>query len=458
MMENRFLPYIKDCFELLEKSDHHLFKLIDEEHQRQNNSLILVASSGVAYPSVIAASTSDITNLTLEGYIGNRFHAGCEVIDQIEHLAIERAKSVFKARYANVQPLSAAIANNGLLFSLLNANDTILGMHLDAGGHLTHGAKASISGKYFNAISYGVNSEGLIDYDEVRALAKKHRPKLIICGASAYPRLIDYKIFREIADETESYLLADISHIAGLIAAELIPSPIDEAHFVVTSTSKQLYGPRGGLILMGKDADTMVNGKKLSNLVQSSIFPGIQGAPNLASVTAKAVMFGEILGNGTFLPMMKRVQKNAKYLADALHEKGYKVIAGGTDTHMVLVDIFSSKAMTGFVAEKALEQCRVIVNKNRIPEDQHSVFVTSGIRFGTNTIAYHGMEKEGVLACVDIINNILSSTQCIDTKQFELAPKIKQEAKEAIAYIKQNLCNNNVKINKHHESLVESVV
>ncbi|MGQ3887399.1 serine hydroxymethyltransferase [Legionella sp. CNM-1927-20] len=457
-MKNRFLSYIQDCFESLAKQDSHLFNLIEEEHQRQDSSLILVASSGVAYPSVIAASTSDITNLTLEGYIGNRFHAGCEVIDQIEHLAIERAKLVFKARYANVQPLSAAIANNGLLFSLLDANDTILGMHLDAGGHLTHGAKASISGKYFHAVSYGVNSEGLIDYDEVRALARKHRPKLIICGASAYPRLIDYKIFREIADEVGSYLLADISHIAGLIAAELIPSPIDDAHFVVTSTSKQLYGPRGGLILMGKEADTIVNGKTLANLVQSSIFPGIQGAPNLASVTAKAVMFGEILANDTFLPMMKRVQKNAKYLADALSEKGYRILAGGTDTHMVLIDIFSSKAMTGFIAEKALEQCRVIVNKNRIPGDQHSVFVTSGIRLGTNTIAYHGMEKEGVMACVDIINKILSSTQCIDKKQFELNPKIKQEAMEGITYIKQNFCNKDLKINKNYESLTESLV
>ncbi|WP_131781687.1 serine hydroxymethyltransferase [Legionella gresilensis] len=457
-MQNKFLPYIKDCFESLAKQDPHLFNLIKEEHQRQDNSLILVASSGVAYPSVIAASTSDITNLTLEGYIGNRFHAGCEVIDQIEHLAIERAKLVFKARYANVQPLSAAIANNGLLFSLLNANDTILGMHLDAGGHLTHGAKASISGKYFNAVSYGVNSEGLIDYDEVRALAKTHQPKLIICGASAYPRLIDYKIFREIADEVGSYLLADISHIAGLIAAELIPSPIDDAHFVVTSTSKQLYGPRGGLILMGKDADTIVNGKTLANLVQNSIFPGIQGAPNLASVTAKTVMFGEILSNDTFLPMMKRVQKNAKYLANALTEKGYRVVAGGTDTHMVLVDVFSSKAMTGFVAEKALEQCRVIVNKNRIPEDQHSVFVTSGIRFGTNTIAYQGMEKEGVIACVDIVDKILSATQYIDKKKFELNPKIEQEVKEEIIYIKQNLCNQNINIHRKHESFVDSLV
>ncbi|STX51317.1 serine hydroxymethyltransferase [Legionella busanensis] len=457
-MQNKFLPYMQGCFESLAKQDPHLFKLIEEEHQRQNNSLILVASSGVAYPSVIAASTSDITNLTLEGYIGNRFHAGCEVIDQIEHLAIERAKLVFKARYANVQPLSAAIANNGLLFSLLNANDTILGMHLDAGGHLTHGAKASISGKYFNAISYGVNSEGLIDYDEVRALAKTHQPKLIICGASAYPRLIDYKIFREIADEVGSYLLADISHIAGLIAAELIPSPIDDAHFVVTSTSKQLYGPRGGLILMGKDADTIVNGKTLANLVQNSIFPGIQGAPNLASVTAKTVMFGEILSNNTFLPMMKRVQANAQYLANALTEKGYRVVAGGTDTHMVLVDVFSSKAMTGFVAEKALEQCRVIVNKNRIPEDQHSVFVTSGIRFGTNTIAYQGMEKEGVIACVDIVDKILSATQYLDKKKFELNPKIAQEVKEEIIHIKQNLCNQNMKISRKHESFAESLV
>jgi glycine hydroxymethyltransferase len=422
-MKKNYPSYIRHCFASLETSDPVMFELICKEHERQNVSLVMVASSGVAYPSVIAATATDITNLTLEGYIGNRFHAGCAVIDEIEQLAIERAKKLFNAQYANVQPLTAAVANNGLLFSLLNANDTILSMCLDAGGHLTHGAKVAISGKYFNVVSYGVNNHGWIDYDEVRDLAQKHKPRLIICGASAYPREIDYRIFRQIADEFGSLLLADISHIAGLIVAGILPNPIDHAH---------LGGPRGGLVVIGKDADTTFGGKRLSLLVQNAIFPGIQGAPNLASVTAKSVAFGEILKDNQFRIMMKHVVTYAKLVSEELSKLNYDVITGGTDTHMVVLNILSSRAMTGLVSEKSLEKCNIIVNKNRIFGDTKSAFVTSGVRLGTNTLAYKGISRDGVIESVRLIHEVLSSVQVVDDKNFYIDPKKVEEIKQRI--------------------------
>lgn len=338
------------------KNDPILYQMMVDERIRQSTSLNLQAASSVALPSVLAASSSCITNLTLEGYPGHRFHTGAIYADQIENIAIERSKSVFHAQYANVQPLSGAIANHCIIFGLLKNDDTILGMSLDAGGHLTHGARVSIVGKHFNAVAYGVDENNQIDYNRVADMAKKYSPKLIICGASAYPRLIDYRIFREIAERVGSLLLADISHIAGLIAAGLIPSPIDFAHFTTTSTYKQLYGPRGGLILMGQDYAESYHGSTLFKLIQSSVFPGCQGTPDFSKILAKAAMLREIQ-QPWFVSMMKRVIETSACISEQLSMKGYDVISGGTENHMVLINTVSSKNLSGVIASKALEDC-----------------------------------------------------------------------------------------------------
>ncbi len=412
--------------ELLRQDDPVLYELLDQEYLRQTNTLAMIAASSIADPSVLACESMVTSNVTTEGYPGARFHAGCKFVDEIERLAIERAKNVFQARYANVQPHSGTSANQIVTFSLLKPGDTILGLELNSGGHLTHGSKASVSGQYFNAIGYGLNHDGLIDYDQVYRLAQELKPKLIISGASAYPRIIDFKRFREIADEVGAYLLADISHIAGLVAAGEHPSSIDHAHFTTTSTYKQLYGPRGGLILMGKDYDRpSPDGKKtLSEMIQRAVFPFFQGTPSLNTIAAKARALAIVATPG-FKRLAKRIVTDAEALAKCFADKGYRVLTGGSDNHIVLIDVLQ-RGVTGVIAERALEACNIIVNKNRIPGDKKSALITSGMRLGTNSLALRGMGRNEMPLCADLTDLVLSSVKVFGEQDYELDKAIKE--------------------------------
>ena len=426
MGQNRLTELTVQGIELLCKEDPALYGLLEQECYRQTNVLAMVAASSIADPSVLVCEGMATANVTTEGYPGARFHAGCKVVDEIERLAIERAKVAFQAKYANVQPHSGTSANEIVLFSLLKPGDTILGLELDSGGHLTHGAKPSVSGQYFNAIGYGLNQEGFIDYDQVRRLAQQFKPRLIICGASAYPRTIDFKRFREIADEVGAFLLADISHIAGLVVAGEHPSSIDHAHFTTTSTYKQLYGPRGGLILIGKDYESPApDGKStLSEMIQRAVFPFFQGTPNLSAIAAKARALAMVEGP-EFKRLTNRIVADAKALAKCFNEKGYRVLTGGTDNHMVLIDVLSS-GMTGVIAERALEECNIIINKNRIPGDKKSAFVTSGIRLGTNSLALRRMGPSKMPQCADLIHSVLSAIKPFGDREYELDKTVKE--------------------------------
>jgi len=406
--------------EQLSRDDPHLYELLEREYQRQEHVLAMIASSSIAAPSVLACEGLTASNVTTEGYPGMRFHAGCAVIDAIEQLAIERARIAFKACYANVQPHSGTSANATVLLSLLKPGDTILGLSLDAGGHLTHGAQASFSGQYFNAIGYGLDADGLLDYEQVYRLARAHRPRLIICGASAYPRMIDFKRFRAIADAVGAYLLADISHIAGLVVAGIHPTPIDEAHFTTTSTYKQLYGPRGGLILLGKDfASTAPDGKKtLAELMQRAVFPFFQGTPDLGAIAAKARALAYV-ATPAFQALAQYIVADAACLAEALLKHGYRVLTGGTDTHLVLMDVLA-RGLTGVIAERALEECNIVVNKNRIPGDRKAALVTSGVRLGTNILALRGMGKSEMEQCANLIHLVLADIKALGDTQYSL--------------------------------------
>jgi glycine hydroxymethyltransferase len=386
----------------------------------------MVAASSIAHPSVLICEGMTTTNVTTEGYPGARFHAGCQFVDEIERLAIERAKAAFKARYANVQPHSGTSANEAVILSLLKPGDTILGLELNSGGHLTHGSKASISGQYFNAIGYGLDEEGYIDYEQVQRLAEKFKPKLIICGASAYPRTIDFKRFREIADEVRAFLLADISHIAGLVVAGEHPSPIDHAHFTTTSTYKQLYGPRGGLILVGKDDQRLAPyGKEtLPDMIQRAIFPFSQGTPNLSAIAAKARALAMAV-TPEFRALAQCIVTDAKALAQSLAQKGHRILTGGTDNHIVLIDVLAS-GVTGAIAERALEECHIIVNRNRIPADKKSVWVTSGMRLGTNSVALRGMGPSEMPRCAELIHGVLSCVKVLDDREYVLGRGLKE--------------------------------
>ena len=405
----------------LRASDTRLFELLENESRRQANTLVMVAASSMAPPSVLSCEGSPLSNVTTEGYPGARFHAGCEIVDEIERLAIKRAKTAFNAQYANVQPHSGSSANAVVMFGLLQPNDIIMGQDLDAGGHLTHGAKPSVTSKYFRSVSYGVDSDGLLDYESIAALAREHNPKLIICGASAYPRAIDFARFREIADEVNAYLLADISHIAGLVVAGMHDSPIDHAHITTTSTYKQLYGPRGGLILMGRDHMSLKSdsSKTLADVIQKSLFPYFQGTPHLASIAAKANAL-ELIQSTDFSTLAQRIIDSAKCLAAALDGRGYRVVTGGTDNHMVLIDTVTSLNLTGVVAERALEMCNIIVNKNKIFDDKNSAMVTSGVRFGTNTLALRGLGIEQMVKCAELVDEVLTNVNVLGDQEFEL--------------------------------------
>ncbi|HOQ37161.1 MAG TPA: serine hydroxymethyltransferase [Acetivibrio sp.] len=378
----------------ISKVDPEVAKAIEDEVNRQRDKIELIASENFVSEAVIEAMGTPLTNKYAEGYPGKRYYGGCEHVDVVENIAIERAKKIFGAEHANVQPHSGAQANMAVFFAVLNPGDTVLGMDLSHGGHLSHGSPVNMSGKYFNVISYGVRKDNFrIDYDEVRRMAKEHKPKMIIAGASAYPRIIDFKAFREIADEVGAYLMVDIAHIAGLVAAGIHPSPVPYAHFVTTTTHKTLRGPRGGMILCGSEH---------AKLIDKAVFPGIQGGPLMHVIAAKAVSFGEVLTD-EFKQYQKQIVKNASTLANALMEKGLDLVSGGTDNHLMLVDL-RNKGLTGKYVQNILDDVCITVNKNGIPFDTESPFITSGIRIGTPAVTARGMKEEDMLEIADLIN------------------------------------------------------
>lgn len=385
--------------EELAQEDPAIYQIIQQELQRQNNQIELIASENIVSRAVLEAQGSILTNKYAEGYSGKRYYGGCQFVDQVETLAIERICKIFNCKFANVQPHSGSTANQGVFMALLQPGDTILGMSLTAGGHLTHGCAANQSGKWFNAINYGVNAEtGLLDYDEVRQLALEHHPKLIIAGMSAYSRIVDWQKFREIADEVGAKLMVDMAHIAGLIAADLYPSPFPFADVVTTTTHKTLRGPRGGVI--------MTNDEELAQKINSAIFPGIIGGPLMHVIAAKAVAFGEIL-TPAFKEYAKQVLKNARMLATTLSDRGIKIVTGGTDCHMLLVDLSELKTINGKQAEKALEKVNIACNKNTVPGEKRSPFITSGIRLGTPAGTTRGFKEDEFVTIGNIIADVL---------------------------------------------------
>jgi glycine hydroxymethyltransferase len=420
MSQSLIAEFASQGIEMLRRDDPTLYELLDQEYHRQTGTLTMVAASSVASPSVLACEGTVVSNVTTEGYPGARFHAGCKVVDEIEQLAIARACKAFRARHANVQPHSGSSANEIIMFNLLKPGDTVLGLELNSGGHLTHGARASVSGQYFNAVEYGLTEGGFLNYEQVYELAMTHRPKLIVCGASAYPREINFKRFREIADEAGAYLLADISHIAGLVAAGLHPSPIDHAHFTTTSTYKQLFGPRGGLILLGRDSESPAPSGKgaLADMVQRAVFPFFQGTPNLNTIAAKARALA-IIATPWYEEIATRILNDARALACRLLEYGYHVLTGGTDNHIVLVNVLA-RGVTGVVAERALEECNIVINKNKIPGDTKTALVTSGMRLGTNSLALRGLGPGEMFVCADLIHSVLTSVRVKGDIEYEL--------------------------------------
>ncbi|MFJ5228249.1 serine hydroxymethyltransferase [Streptomyces sp. NPDC088400] len=414
---------------VLTRNDPGLGALLDAEAEYQTASLSMVASASVAPPSVLCANGTVMSNVTAEGYPGARYHPGAVHFDGIERLAVERAKHVFGARYANVQPHSCSSANLAVMAALLPRGGRVLALDLDSGGHLTHGASASVSGKYYDVARYGVEPDGSLDYDKILDRALEHRPKVVIAGASAFPRWLDFARFRGIADRVGAYLLADISHIAGLVAAGQHPSPIDYAHITTTSTYKQLAGPRGGLILLGKDhRRASADGRtELWKLMQRAVFPGFQGTPDPSSIAAKARALG-IASSGGFQATMKRVVDDAKALSDELVTLGYDVLTGGTDNHMVLVDVRAA-GLTGVVAERALEECGILVNRNKIPGDPLPPTVGGGLRFGTNILAQRGMGPLEVRECSRLVHEVLSGIKVHDSTHYELTGTLRESVR-----------------------------
>ncbi|MBT8762694.1 serine hydroxymethyltransferase [Desulfohalobiaceae bacterium Ax17] len=403
----------------LKRKDPEVFKAIALEEERQISKLELIASENFTSLAVRQAMGSVMTHKYAEGYPGKRYYGGCEFVDMAEDLARERAKKLFQAEYVNVQPHSGSQANMGVYFGAVEIGDTILGMNLSHGGHLTHGSPVNFSGKLYNVVFYGVQKEtGTIDYDQVEKLALEHKPKLIVAGASAYPRTIDFARFREIADKVGAKLMVDMAHIAGLIAADLHPSPIPFAHFTTTTTHKTLRGPRGGMILSSEEFGKMLN---------SQIFPGIQGGPLMHIIAAKAVALGEAL-KPEFKEYQKMVIENAKTLAKDLVDAGFNLVSGGTDNHLILVDL-TNKDITGKEAEIALDKAGITVNKNTIPFETRSPFVTSGIRLGTPALTTRGMKPEHMHKIVDWIVKALESREN-DTRLDEVRQEVEKFARE----------------------------
>ena len=403
----------------LREYDPELAKILDDEVERQHRTLSLVASCCAVKPQTLAASASALVNVTAEGAPRKRYHAGCQNVDLVEALAIDRACKLFGAKYANVQPHSASNANYQVLSALLKPGDTLLGMDLDHGGHLSHGSSVTLSGNYYKAIGYKTTPEGVIDYDEVRKLAHEYKPRMIICGASAYSRIIDFDKFREIADEVGAILMADISHISGLVATKRHPSPIDAAHVTTMCTHKQLAGPRGGLILSGRDADEKVPGmdKTFIQALQHCVFHWMQGAPAVNIIAAKAAAFG-YASTPQFDDYIGKIRDIADSLASAFKEKGYEVIGGFTRNHTIMLRLNGD--ITGAIAESALEKCSIIVNKNRVPGETRPSFVTSGLRIGTGSLAQRELDESGCYRIVDLVSRILDRVKPINNKEYEL--------------------------------------
>ncbi len=397
------------------KNDSQIFDLIDQERNRQMHGIELIASENFVSDNVLAAMGSVLTNKYAEGYPAARYYGGCEVVDKVESLAIERICRLYGAEYANVQPHSGAQANMAVFFAVLKPGDTFLGLNLSHGGHLSHGSAVNMSGTYFNAVSYSVKEcDGRVDYDEMEAKALECKPKLIIGGASAYSREWDYARMRKIADKVGALLMIDMAHTAGLIAAGLLENPVKYAHIVTSTTHKTLRGPRGGIILMGKDFDnpwglTTPKGvvKKMSQILNSAVFPGIQGGPLEHVIAAKAVAFGEAL-DPSFKEYQQQVVKNAQALSEAFVKRGYNIVSGGTDNHLILVDLRTKfPELTGKVAEKALVAADITTNKNMVPFDSRSAFQTSGLRFGTPAITTRGLKEEKMEVIVELIDRVL---------------------------------------------------
>ena len=401
------------------KTDNTLFDLIEKEHQRQLKGIELIASENFVSDEVMKAMGSWLTNKYAEGYPGKRYYGGCQVVDEVESLAIERVCKLFGAEYANVQPHSGAQANAAVFLACLKAGDTFMGLNLDHGGHLSHGSPVNTSGILYHAIGYNLNKEtGRVDYDEMEKLALEHKPKMIIGGGSAYSREWDYARMREIADKVGAIFMVDMAHPAGLIAAGLLENPVKYAHIVTSTTHKTLRGPRGGIVLMGKYFDnpwglTTPKGeiKKMSQLLNSAVFPGIQGGPLEHVIAAKAVAFNEAL-QPEFKEWAKQVQKNAKVLADELMKRGFHIVSGGTDNHSMLVDLRSKYPdLTGKVAEKALVAADITVNKNMVPFDSRSAFQTSGIRLGTPAITTRGAKEDLMIVIAELIEKVLNAPE-----------------------------------------------
>jgi len=399
----------------LKSSDSEVFDIIGRELNRQKNQVELIASENIVSQAVLEAQGSVLTNKYAEGYSGKRYYGGCEFIDQVEDLAIERLCKLFGVKYANVQPNSGSQANQSVFLALLQPGDTVLGMSLDAGGHLTHGAKPNMSGKWFNAITYGVRKDnGLIDYEQVEQLAKEHKPKMIVAGASAYPRQIDFKKFREIADSVGAYLMVDVAHYAGLIVGGVYESPVGYADVITSTTHKTLRGPRGGVVMTDDEA--------IAKKINSAIFPGLQGGPLEHVIAAKAVAFGEAL-QPEFKTYAKNVLDNARVLADTLKAGGFDIVSGGTDCHMVLVDL-RPKCVTGNVVAKALENAHMTCNKNAVPFDPEKPTVTSGVRLGTPAGTTRGFGKAEFKFIGECIIEVVDALSAGKNVEEEVAMKI----------------------------------
>lgn len=393
-------------FDEIKNADPEIAEVITAEMKRQNSHIELIASENWVSKAVMATMGSPLTNKYAEGYPGKRYYGGCQCVDVAEELARERAKKLFGCEYVNVQPHSGAQANMAVQFAMLTPGDTIMGMNLDHGGHLTHGSPVNLSGKYFHVVPYGVNDDGVIDYDKVLEIAKECKPKMIIAGASAYARTIDFKRFREIADEVGSYLMVDMAHIAGLVAAGLHPSPIPYAHVTTTTTHKTLRGPRGGMILSSNEVNEKFNFNK-------AIFPGTQGGPLMHVIAAKAVCFKEAL-EPEFKEYQMQVVKNAKALCEGLKKRGVKIVSGDTDNHLMLVDL-TGNDVSGKELEKRLDDAHITCNKNTIPNDPRSPFVTSGVRLGTPAVTTRGMKEDDMDKIAEIIAMVIESEENVET-------------------------------------------
>ncbi|MEA1882240.1 MAG: serine hydroxymethyltransferase [Candidatus Marinimicrobia bacterium] len=421
----------KGAFTFLNNADSELYEILMREVSREDHTLELIASENfVSYP-ILEMTGGVMTNKYAEGYPGARYYGGCEHVDEAENLARDRAKQLFNCDYANVQPHSGSQANMAALMTFINVGETIMGLDLAHGGHLTHGSPVNFSGKLYNVVSYQVSREtGRVNFDEVRKLAKEHKPKLIICGGSAYPRHIEFEEFREIADQIGAFLMADIAHPAGLVATGLHPSPMPYCDVVTTTTHKTLRGPRGGMIIMGEDVENhwgvvapkSGRTKMVSELLDSTVMPGIQGGPLMHIIAAKAVAFGEAL-KPEFKSYTQQIVNNAHAMADALLSKDYQLVSGGTDTHVILIDL-TNKNVTGKAAEKALEKAGINVNKNMVPFDQRSPFITSGMRVGTPAITTRGMGVNEMNRIVELIDEVV-----VDVENDATIGRVKAEVK-----------------------------